>query len=116
MREFNQDVEQVIEHLIEASGEFKDIYRTEKTVYHVKLAQDSPDEDFVTYDIEVPPMSEVSLVNHLVLHRDEYPGPDQREEAVWKRLVALAKGRDYPPGSVFVTPWGTYLIRDMIQM
>jgi hypothetical protein len=114
MREFNQDVDQLIEHLIEASGEFKDVYRTEKTTYHVKLAQD--EDDFVTYDIEVPPMADVSLVNHLVLHKEEYPGPDQREEAVWKRMVSLAKGRDYPPGSVFVTPWGTYLVRDLIQL
>lgn len=112
MREFNQDVDQLIGHLIESSGEFKDIYRTEKTVYLVRRAEKT--DDYVTFEIEVPPMQEVPLVNRIVMHWDEYPSGDEQQATVLQRMKALAKSRDYPPDSVFETPWGRYLVRDLI--
>jgi hypothetical protein len=37
------------------------------------------------------------------------PGPEGKQQAE-NHMRFLANTRDYPPGSFFVTPWGTYLI------
>ncbi len=111
---FNEEIDTLLHHLIE-DEDFKDLYTTRKVTFYVKKAEE--DDEKITYSIETPGLDgQGGYVNYITLPWDEYPAPDQQEGEVWKRMIALARSRNYPPDSVFVTPWGSYLIQDLKQL
>ena len=74
-----------------------------------------PDESFLTaeteptsmdYNFEVPQGNQI-YINKLRL---KIPFEANAQQQVEARMALLAKTRNYPDGSFFVAPWGTYLI------
>lgn len=105
--EFNEDIERILEYALDGD-DLKDVYTTEKRTFKVWKEKDDGEE--VIWAIQVPsPYQDAGFVNLVTCNYSEY-APDEMVQAVLDRMNALARSRDYPPGSVFVSPWGRFVI------
>lgn len=93
-----EEVEDVQEFKVYPSG-------PEDTEFERKFVGTRPGE--ICFNIQLPETPVGRYVNKIWV-----PAPldDSGISRVEKRMVLMAKHRDYPAGSFFVAPWGTYLI------
>jgi hypothetical protein len=86
--------------------DYKDIYATEKREFRVRPT--GTQGDLVDYEFEVPPYGDIALVN-----RASFPVRfdfNAEIKAVVDHMAKLAKYRNFPKGSQFVTPFGNWTI------
>jgi hypothetical protein len=93
-----------------ADYDYKDLYTsTQRLIFHVRRT--GVVGDGVDYDFEVPNYGRFRMVNKKTIAGARFSFPKEMLGVI-KHMKVLAANRDYPPGAVFVTPFGRYSIHE----